>query len=53
MSARVVHEGCALAWLRAHPLPADASVLTSLPSFDEFSQEFRRKIVFISACLSR
>lgn len=37
MSARVVHEGCALAWLRANPLPADASVLTSLPSFDEFS----------------
>lgn len=32
-----MHEGCALAWLRAHPLPSDAGVLTSLPNFDEFS----------------
>lgn len=37
MSARVVHEGCALAWLRENPMPADASVLTSLPNFDELT----------------
>ena len=36
MSGRVVHEGCALQWLRENPLPDDAGVLTSLPSFDEF-----------------
>ena len=36
MTGRVVHEGCALEWLRDHPLPEDAGVLTSLPNVDEF-----------------
>ena len=33
----MVHEGCALEWLRANPLAPDAAILTSLPNFDEFS----------------
>ncbi|MEC9049010.1 MAG: SAM-dependent methyltransferase [Planctomycetota bacterium] len=36
MTGRVVHEGCALEWLREHALPPDAAILTSLPNFDEF-----------------
>ncbi|MFN3241614.1 MAG: SAM-dependent methyltransferase [Planctomycetota bacterium] len=37
MSRREVHTGCALQWLREHPLPAGAGIVTSLPNFDEFS----------------
>jgi hypothetical protein len=33
---REVHTAEALAWLAAHPLPADASVFTSLPDVSEF-----------------
>lgn len=43
MSGRVVHEGCALQWLRENPLPDDAGVLTSLPSFDEFGHRDPRR----------
>lgn len=32
-----MHEGCALEWLREHPLPQDAAIVTSLPNFDEFT----------------
>jgi len=37
VSGRVVHQGCALTWLRENRLPDDAGVLTSLPNFDEFA----------------
>jgi len=37
VSRRQVHEGCALDWLRQHPLADDAAIVTSLPNFDEFS----------------
>ena len=32
-----MHEGCALQWLAGHALPDAASIVTSLPSFDEFA----------------
>jgi hypothetical protein len=37
MSARVVHCGDGLAWLRDNPLPADHSIITSLPDSSELS----------------
>ena len=36
MTDRVVHEGCALEWLRERSLPPDTGVVTSLPNVDEF-----------------
>ena len=37
VTTRVVHCGDGLAWLRSNPLPADHSILTSLPDSSELS----------------
>jgi len=41
--SRQVHEGDALIWLAANPLPADAAIVTSLPDVSEFRHRDRER----------